>query len=356
MRMLDVLRSRRLAASTVMLVVAILAGSTRPAGAQTPADETAFFKGKTVRILVGSPPGGGYDLVARMLAPHMGRRLGATVVVENKPGASALLALSYMLVQPPDGLVMMMASAEAAIMSELLSREGVNWSVTKLNWIAKVASAPKLWFVGANSRITSAADAIRAEQVVWPATGPADNISDVAAVLSHVIGLKSKIVVGYKGAGDMSLAVIRGEADTGVLSIDSAIKLVESGQLRPLAILDTRRWPGLPNVPTLDEAARVDPAKAWMQLLRNEIGEVQRALVAAPNVPATRVAFLRTIAAQILTDPDVIAEGKRTGRDIDFMAGAELQKHISELMGRAAPRIPQMRTVMLETYFQGPGR
>ena len=356
MRMLDVSRNQRFAAAMAMLLAAFVACGARPAAAQSPADEAAFFKGKTVRILVGSPPGGGYDLVARMLAPHLGKRLGATVVVENKPGASALLALSYMLVQPPDGLVMMMASAEAAIMSELLSREGVTWSVTKLNWIAKVASAPKLWFVGASSRIASAADAIKAEQMVWPATGPADNISDVAAVLSHVIGLKSKIVVGYKGAGDMSLAVVRGEADSGVLSIDTAIKLVESGQIRPLAMLDARRWPGLPAVPTLDEAAPVDPAKAWMQTLRNEIGEVQRALVVAPNVAAARVAFLRTVVADVLTDPEVIAEGKRTGRDIDYTAGNELQKHISALMDRAAPRVPEMRKVMLETYFQGSGR
>lgn len=350
------LQHRPPVALLAVVLLLLLALPARPAGAETPAAEAAFFKGKTVRILVGSPPGGGYDLVARMLAPHLAQRLAATVVVENKPGASALLALSYMLVQPPDGLLMMMASAEATIMGELLSRDGVNWSVAKLNWIAKVASAPKLWFVGANSKIASAADALKAEQIVWPATGPADNISDVAAVLSYVTGLRSKIVMGYKGAGDMSLAVARGEADSGVLSVDTAIKLVESGTLRPLAILDSRRWPALPNVPTLDEAVPVAPDKAWMQTLRNEIGEVQRALVAAPGISPSRVTFLRRVAADMLSDPAVLTEGHRTGRDIDFTGGEELQKHITALMSRAAPRVGEMRRVMLETYFQGPGR
>src|SRR5262245_50345301 len=202
-----------IAAGAAVVLGALVA--TSPCSAQGD-DAAAFFRGKNVRILVGSPPGGGYDLSARMLAPHLAKRLGATVIVENKPGGGALLALSYMLVQPHDGLHLMLASAEAAIMSELLGREGVTWNVAKLNWLAKVSSAPKLWFVAPDSRVATVADALKADQVIWPATAPADNISDVAAVISHAIGLKSKIVVGYKGAGDMSLAVIRGEADAGV--------------------------------------------------------------------------------------------------------------------------------------------
>jgi tripartite-type tricarboxylate transporter receptor subunit TctC len=329
---------------------------TTPQATPQSGGEDAFFRGKTVRILVGSPPGGGYDLYARMLAPHMARRLGATVIVENKPGASALLALSYMLVQPADGLTTMLASAEAAIMSELLAREGVTWNVAKLNWLALVGSSPKLWFVGGKSRITSAADALKTEQLIWPATGPADNISDVASIVSHVIGLKSKIITGYKGAGDMSLAVVRGEADAGVLSVDTAIKLVQSGQVRPIAMLDERRWPGLPEVPTLAQAAPIDPAKEWLSRLRNEIGEVQRAMVTAPGVPLQRVAFMRRIMHEMLTDPELIAEGARSGREIGYRSGEELQKMIVDMVAVASPRVPEFRKVVLETYFQGGGR
>lgn len=347
---------RRLSLAVFCLALVALLSPSHPAAAQGAEDHAAFFRGKTVRILVGSPPGGGYDLYARMLAPHLGRRLGATVIVENKPGASALLALSYMLVQPADGLTTMLASAEAAIMSELLSREGVTWNVAKLNWLALVGSSPKLWFVGGKSRITTAADALKAEQIIWPATGPADNISDVAAIVSHVIGLKSKIITGYKGAGDMSLAVVRGEADAGVLSVDTAIKLVQSGQVRPIAMLDAQRWPGLPDVPTLAQAAPIDPAKAWLAKLRNDIGEVQRAMVTAPGVPPQRVAFMRRIMQEMLTDPELIAEGKRSGREIDYKSGETLQKLIVDMMAVAGPRVPEFRKVVLETYFQGASR
>ena len=317
----------------------------------TAQEAAQFFKSKTVRVLVGSPAGGGYDLSARLLAPHLAKRLGATVIVENKPGSGALLALSYMLVQPRDGLLMMMASAEAAIMSELLGRDGSNWDVANLNWLAKVSAAPKLWFVGPQAKFTTAADAIKAPQVIWPATAQADNISDIAAIISHVVGLKSKIVVGYKGAGDMSLAVIRNEADAGILSADTALKLVESGQIKPIALFDDKRWRHLPQVPTLSEAAPVAEDKAWISELRRQIGEAQRAVVAAPGVPADRIAYLRAVLADILTDPAVIEEGMKTNREIDFMPGAELQKLIANLLGAARPRLPEFRRIVLDTYF-----
>lgn len=345
-----------LARLTIGLVaIAAGCGLALPVAAQGAArdrpDAAAFFKGKTVRVLVGSPAGGGYDLSARMLAPHLAKRLGATVIVENKPGSGALLALSYMLVQPRDGLLMMLASAEAAIMSELLGRDGASWNVAKLNWLAKVSTAPKLWFVGKEGSIATAADAIKAGRVIWPATAPADNISDVAAIISHVIGLKSKIVVGYKGAGDMSLAVIRKEADSGILSADTAVSMVRSGQVTPIAVFDDRRWKHLPSVPTLAEAAPVAADKAWMSELRRQIGEAQRAMVAAPEVPADRVAYLRAVLAEILTDPTVIEEGAKSGREIDFMAGADLQRLIVTLMGSAGARLPEFRKVVLDTYF-----
>jgi tripartite-type tricarboxylate transporter receptor subunit TctC len=98
---------------------------------RAPASDAAeFYRGKTVRILVGSPPGGGYDLYARLIAPYLAARLGATVLVENKDGAGGLAALSALLVRPLDGLTIMHASAEAAIISQMLARPGVTWDVS----------------------------------------------------------------------------------------------------------------------------------------------------------------------------------------------------------------------------------
>src|SRR5262249_28378354 len=113
-----------------------------------PSPAAEFYRGKTVRILVGSPPGGGYDLYARLIAPYLPAKIGATVLVENKDGSGGLAALAALLVRPVDGLTIMHASAEAATLSQLMARPGATWDVTKLNWLAKTSMAPKLWFVG----------------------------------------------------------------------------------------------------------------------------------------------------------------------------------------------------------------
>lgn len=310
-----------------------------------------FYRGKTLRILVGSPPGGGYDLYARMIAPYLAAKIGATVLVENKDGSGGLAALAAVLVRPLDGLTIMHASAEAAILSQLLARPGATWDVTKLNWLAKTSMAPKLWFVGQTARFRTLTDAAAAERITWSATGPADNISDVAAVISYVIGLQSKIVTGYRGAGDMSLAVIRNEVDCGVLSADSALPLVLNQSIKPIALFGSRRWPDLPDVPTVREIATPPADKHWIVELRQKIGEAQRAMVAAPGVPHDRVEFLRAAFAEVLTDPALLADGVRSKREIDYLSGGELQRLIDGLMTEARVRLPEFRKIVLESYF-----
>jgi tripartite-type tricarboxylate transporter receptor subunit TctC len=313
--------------------------------------ETAaeFYRGKTVRVLVGSPPGGGYDIYARLVTPALAVKLGATVLVENKDGNGGLAALATLLVRPADGLTIMNGSAEAAIISQMLGRPGVTWDVTKLNWLAKLAAAPKLWFVGKDARYQSVAAAMKADRLTWSATGPADDISDVQAVISHVLGLKSKIVTGYRGSGDMSLAVIRNEVDAGLLSADSALQHI--GEIKPLALFGARRWRHLPEVPTISEAAALPADKTWIVTLREQIGEAQRAMVAAPDVPPDRVDYLRGAFAEVLTDPAVLEEGAKTNREIEYMSGGDLQRLVGELMAAAGPRLPEFHKIVLDTYF-----
>jgi tripartite-type tricarboxylate transporter receptor subunit TctC len=309
-----------------------------------------FYRGKTVRILVGSPPGGGYDVYARLVAQPLAAKLGATVVIENNEGNGGLSALAKLLMRPADGLTIMSGSAEAAIISQMLGRPGVSWDVTKLNWLAKMASAPKLWFVSKdNPRYPSIAAAMQADPLTWPATGPADDISDVVAVISFVLGLKSKIVTGYSGSGNMSLSVIRNEVNCGLLSADSALPHLDS--IKPLALFGAKRWPHLPDVPILSEAITVPADKMWAVTLREQIGEAQRALVAPPGVPADRVAYLRDVLAEVLAEPAVIEEGAKTNREIEFMSGADLQKLVDDLMEAAGPHLPEFHKVVLDSYF-----
>jgi tripartite-type tricarboxylate transporter receptor subunit TctC len=341
-------RRRFSAGASAALLMAAAAGRRAIAASSNVAD---FYRGRTVRILVGSPPGGGYDLYARLIRPYLAARIGATVLVENRDGQGGLAALATLMVRPADGLTIMHASAEAAILSQMLARPGVTWDVTKLNWLAKTSMAPKLWYVGPHARYATIKDATSAELLRWSSTGPADNISDIAAIISYVLALKSKIVVGYRGAGDMWLAVLRNEVDAGILSADTALPQVMNNSIKPIAIFGARRWHHLPDVPTLREAVAPPEDKMWIVTLRQRIGEAQRAMVAAPNVPADRVDFLRDAFAGVLADPALIAEGAKTNREIQYMGGQELQQLVAQLMTAAGPRLGEFRKIVLESYF-----
>jgi tripartite-type tricarboxylate transporter receptor subunit TctC len=318
--------------------------------AQADIGPAEFYRGKTLRILVGSPPGGGYDVYARLVAQPLAAKLGASVVIENNEGNGGLSALAKLVQRPADGLTIMNGSAEAAIISQILGRPGVTWDVTKLHWLARMASAPKLWFVSKDGpRYPTIAAAIQADPLTWPATGPADDISDVEAIISYVLGLKSKIVTGFSGSGDMSLAVIRNEINSGLLSGDSALPHLDS--IKPLALFGAKRWSHLPDVPILSETVTVPADRVWAVTLREQIGEAQRALVAAPGVPAERIDYLRSVLGEVLTDPAVIEEGAKTNREIDYMPGADLQKLVDDLMAAAGPRLPEFHKIVLDSYF-----
>jgi tripartite-type tricarboxylate transporter receptor subunit TctC len=327
-----------------------LAFAGTPVALAQSADE--FYRGKTVTILVGSPPGGGYDAYARMIAPHLAKRLGATVIIENRAGGSGLLALNVLYTSRPDGLTLMHASAEGAILSQLTKRQGARWDVAKLNWLARTSEEPKVWYFGADSKLKTIDDAVKADRIKWSATGPADNISDVAAIVSHVLGLKSEIIGGYKGIPDMSLAVVTGEVDSGIGSASSLLAMIKAGRLRPVAAISRKRFTLLPDLPTIFEAASIPSDKAFWIDLREKIGQTQRAMATGPGVPPDRVAFLREKMREVLTDPAVVDEGNKTSRELAFMPGQELQKLVVDSMTAVTgERLDQMQTILLKTYF-----
>lgn len=331
---------------------AVTAAALTMAPAAHAEDAAAFYKGKVVKILVGSPPGGGYDAYARIIAPHLAKKLGAEVIVENRPGGGGLLALNMLVAGKADGLTLMHVSGEGAIMSQLTNRAGARWDVRKLVWLGRTAQERKIWFFSTKSKLKTIGDALKATEIKWSATGPADNISDVEAIVSNVLGLKSKIVTGYKGARGMALAVIKGETDAGVLSSSSAARLIKSGRLKGIAVVSRTRTPHLPDLPTIFEAAKVPADKAWWIDFREKVGEAQRALVTTPGVPADRVAFLRKAVHAVLTDPAVVAEAKKRRRIITYLPGAELEKVVVEALNLVkGERLELVKQVILKKYF-----
>jgi tripartite-type tricarboxylate transporter receptor subunit TctC len=313
----------------------------------------AFYKGKVLKLVVGYGPGGGYDAYARMLAPHLEQRLGATVVVENRPGGGGMVAISQLAADQGDSLTLVLANFEAAALGQLLDSPGIRFDVSLLPIIARVAGERKVAMVSAESPFRSIADLRASDRPVkWGAGGKTDGIADNAAVLSRALDLNSTIIIGYKGSKEAALAAIRGEVDGTIASAGSAARLVAKDQLIAVAVLDRERSPFMPEVPTIFEEAELSDEQAWWIDTRAALGSLGRTLIAAPGIPDDHLAYLREVTLQVLTDPAVAAEGEKSDRPLDIAAHEEMEALIAQTIGGLSGNdIERLRETILTRYY-----
>jgi tripartite-type tricarboxylate transporter receptor subunit TctC len=321
-----------------------------PAGAETAAE---FYKDKVVRLVVGYGPGGGYDAYARLLAPHLEARLGATVVVENRPGGGGMVAISQLAASEGDGLTLVLANLEAAALGQLLDSPGIRFDVSELPVVARVAAEPKVILLSAQSPFRTVADLRAADRAIkWSSGGKTDGIADSVALFSEALGLRSEIIIGYKGAKESALAAIRGETDGMAASSGSARKLAKNGDLVALAVLDRQREPLMPDVPTIFELVDLSDDQAWWVDYRASLTSLGRTLVTAPGTPADRLAYLRAAADAVLSDPAVAAEAEGKGRPLGYLAHGGVEELIARsVKATDASDIERLRDVILHKYY-----
>lgn len=313
-----------------------------------------FFRGQVVRLVVGYGPGGGYDTLARLLAPWIERRTGATVVVENEPGGGGLVALSQVYRSTPDGLTLMLVNGPGAALAQLVELEGARYDLGQVPWLARVSTEPSVVMLSGRSPLKSLAELrSAAEPVKWSGGGKADAIADTAACLSEALGLEARIIIGYKGSKEAALAAMRGEVDGIVTSDRSALKYASGGQLVPIAVLDRERSPLFPDLPTLFEAAELSDGQAWWIDFRARMARTGRALLTAPGTPTDRVAYLAGILGGILADPAFVEEASAKGFGIDPAGPETLAELVAGTIGALeGERLVQVRHVLLEKYYR----
>jgi tripartite-type tricarboxylate transporter receptor subunit TctC len=296
--------------------------------------EEAYYKGKTVKMIVGYGPGGGYDAYARMIAPHLSKALGATVVVENQPGAGGLNALNRIFTAPPDGLQMMIVNGTAASMSQLLGESATHYDLGKLGYLGIVSASPWVWLVNAKSPIQTPADAMKpGVKIRWSATGPIDGLSDGAAFTCEALKLNCQIIMGYSGTNEAAHAVGSGEMDALYVSDTSANNYVKQGDNRAVASMGRVKSRFFPDKPTIFEAVKLTPDQEWWFDFRANVDNLGRILVVPPGMPAARLAFLQEAVKKVLSDPQVVADGEKTQRYIDYQDPETTRKMAVAVVG-----------------------
>jgi len=310
----------------------------------------AVYRNATVRFIVGSGAGGGYDSYTRLLAPHLAEDLGATVVVDNRPGAGGLLALNQVYTAPPDGLTVMIANASGAALAQLLGQDGVHFDLRRVEWLAGLGGEDPIIMWSAQSPYRTLADGMAAKTPVkWAASGRTSSQGVWIALATRALAINSNLIVGYKGSNEAALAAMRGEVDGIIVSASSAKLYAQDGKLLPAAALGSQRSPLFPDVPSVFELVNLTPEQAWWFDLSGRFSAIGRAILTAPGTPADHVAALMDSFRRILTDPAVLAESAAAGRPISYLPADVVKTSALALVdGIDAARLTDLRKMFAE--------
>jgi tripartite-type tricarboxylate transporter receptor subunit TctC len=229
----------------------------------------------------------------------------------------------------------------------------VNYDVRKQVWLARVSGEDKVAVVGASSPLHTVPDLRKSDKpAVWAGSGKADNNSDFSAIMCYALGAKCKIIVGYKGTGDMNIAIQRGEVDGRVISDEAAALYGLSSGMRVVTTLARKRSEKFPDVPTVFEAAKLAPAAERLLDWRAGISGLGRVILVTPGTPPERVDFLRRTLAEILQDPAFIAEVQKVNLAAGYASAEDVQATVERAMTTLDDKgLAEMKEIALERYY-----
>jgi tripartite-type tricarboxylate transporter receptor subunit TctC len=303
-----------------------------------------FYRDKSVTIFVGYAAGGGYDQYARLLARHLGRFVPGhpAMLVKNMPGAGSMNALNHIYnAAPKDGTAMATFGPEVAF-EPLRGGEGVKFDTLHLTWVGSMNRQVGLIAMRADSGIKTVLDA-RTRPVVVGASGPASQSNLNPQVFNAFLGTKFKVITGYPGTKDITLAMEKKELE-GIAgwSWDS-LKLERPAWRNDPSInlvmqLSDRRHPELSAVPNLYDYVDNPDEKAVLELIFGH-QLLGRPFAMPPAVPEARVAAMRKAFDDTMRDEKFLAEAANMRLEIDVVGGAEIAAHVARIFAMPKPLI-----------------
>lgn len=319
-------------AAKSLFAAATIAGSIVSADAAQPAAD--FYKGKTVFVIIGYSPGGGYDLYARLLSQHLGKHIpgNPTVIPQNMPGAGSLKAANYLYsVAPKDGLTIG-TFARGMGNAQLIGQ--ANFDARRFSWIGSPTKDTTLCISWTTSPVKSWGDVLKT-QSIFGGEGSDSDPDIFAKLYKNVFGAKIKLATGFPGTTDIGLAMQRGEVQ-GLCGISWSTVKAQHGdwlQGKKINVLlqgSPEKDPELSSVPTADDFAKTTAQKQVLDFVQAS-QMMARPFAAPPGIPPDRKAVLRTAFDDTMKDPAFLADAKRIGVDIKPVSGAEIDRLIAGL-------------------------
>jgi len=299
-----------------------------------------FYRGKTLRMLIGYGPGGGYDIYGRLVAEFLPRHLPGkpTIIAQNMPGAGSFAAASYIQdVAPKDGTVF--GSLAQTLALDSMTNTSAKVDVAKMPYLGRVVTNIDVGAALTKTGIKSFED-VRAKQYAVGASGGGSTTVLFPTALNTYAGTKFKLIRGYSGTINILLAMERGEVDiVGAYGLPGILVSqpgwVHRGEATILYQASLKRHRLIPNVPTIPELAQSDEGREVLRAAAST-GDVGRSILTTPGVPPERLQALRSAFQAMLNDPEFLGACEKRNLMVDGAAGEEIDQIIRDTL-----RLPQ---------------
>ncbi len=333
--------------STLILFATMMSASNASAAEE-------FFKGKSIRIVVGFSAGGGFDTYARAISRHITKHIpgNPNVVVENMTGAGSLIAANHVYkVAKPDGLTIGHFIG-GLFLGQVLGQAGVEFDARKFEFIGAPISDHVVCALTKASGITSVDKWMASKTPVKlgglaPGTSTPDNAT---RILKASLGLPIQLVTGYKGTADVRLAADSGELAGGCWGWDSISvtwrKALDTGDAVVVLQANRRNHPDLPNVPQAIKLAKTEDARKMIEIGIHGDSDIVRPYALPPGTPKDRVQILRKAFEATLKDAEFVADAKKARLNIDPIPPEEIEKDIAGLFKLDPALITKLKDVL----------
>ena len=312
-----------------------------------------FYQGKTIRLIVGLAPGGGYDLYSRVIARQIGKHIpgNPTIVVENMTGAGSVIAANYMYkAANPDGLTIGHVLG-GLFLQQLLGNPAIEFDGRKFEYIGVPAQDHFLIGLSKATGITSFENWMASKKSVkLGGVAPGGATDDLPKVLQATLGIPIQIVTGYKGTGPIRLAFDSGEVD-GVCNAWESFKStwrkqLDAGEVTIVLQATVNAHPELPHIPVAYDFAKTDEARRLIQVVARVHGPSTRPYFLPPGTPRERVQILRTAYLDTMKDPEFLADAKKAKLDLNPDDGAGLERNVKEIFSLEPSLVAKLKDIL----------
>ena len=332
------------------ILIVALSFSTAPSFGQD-----SFFKGKTIRIVVGGPPGGGFDTYARMIARVMPKHIpGApTIIVDNMPGAGMMIAANHIYkIAKPDGLTIGHFTGSQTI-SQILNQPGVEFDMRKFYYLGAPTADHFSCAFTKTSGITSAEAWLSLKRAAkMGAVGPGNLTDNTLRVLSTSTNFPIQLISGYKGTAPVRLAMEAGEIDGSCWGWDSIkstwARALESGEGIVVLQAAPNAHKDLPKVPLAINYGKNQDAKQMIDVVIHGGNIFERTFLLPPGVPKDRAQLLKQAFANTMKDADFLADAGKARLGVAPIAGDELERRVNAFFKLPDDLKAKMKRVLYE--------